>query len=836
MIEKLIGKKRVIAFLLAVIVIMVGVGLLMSFRLRILIEGYVEQQVTEQARTLAELSAEKFELELNELEDLAAKIPANVEPDDTLLDIVINDGESITMGLLCLDGTALRGVTLNFTEFPGIQDAFHGNSSICYKEGRGLLFTTPVYDEENVIYTLYKLYDESVLLEKFGISCYKGKGQAAVLDSKSRIVVPFSDAATATEDYLSRENVKASMQELFERMNVDTAAAICFKDTDGMNCLFISEVKQLGIYLVGTVPEDVLMKGLSTITALIMWVFGLLILLFAIGMIYLLSAEEKVRESNELREAKNIAEQANRAKSDFLANMSHEIRTPINAIMGMNEMVLRESRDETIRDYSVNIQNASKTLLSLINDILDFSKIEAGKMEIIPAAYDTAVFLNDVVNMIDIKAKQKNLEFRVDIDSSIPSMLYGDEVRNRQIIVNLLNNAVKYTKQGYIKLSVSAIRKEDRFTLRMQVSDSGIGIKEEDLNKLFEGFQRLDLEQNRNIEGTGLGLAITQRLVEQMNGSLDVSSVYGQGSVFTVYLPQEIRDEKPVGDFRQHLEAVAKKQADYRESFIAPNAKVLVVDDNEMNLAVVKALLKKTQVQVTVCMSGKECLALAAKEAFDIILLDHMMPEMDGIETLRRLKTGENNCSGVPVIALTANAIVGAKEEYIKAGFADYLSKPIEGGLLEKMLLKYIPESKLGSGTNEKPAPSPEAATEEKQEGSLINRKTGMRYCANDESMYREMLELFIESYDETITQINNALAAEDWKGYTVYVHSLKSSAMTIGAESLSAEAKELEFAGKDIKAGNNPEEKIAFIKEHNDKVMESFKKVVLEAQKILDE
>ncbi len=836
MIKKLKEKKRIIAFLSAVIVILIGVGLLMNLRLRSLIKGYVEQQVTEQARTLAMLSAEQFELEIYELENMAAKIPADVKEDDAVLDIVLNDSESITMGLLCLNGTALRGSTLNFADFPGIQDAFHGNSSVCYKEGQGLLFTTPVYDEENVIYTLYKLYDESGLLEKFGVSCYKGKGQVAILDQKGRIVVPFSDAAAETENYLQKENVAASMQELYKQMNVDTAAAICYNDTDGMNCLFISEVKQLGIYLVGTVPDDVLMEGVSNITTLIMWVFGLLILLFVIGMIYLLSAEEKVRESNELREAKNLAEQANRAKSDFLANMSHEIRTPINAIMGMNEMVLRESKDQTIRDYAVNIQSASKTLLSLINDILDFSKIEAGKMEIIPVTYDTALFLNDVINMIDIKAKQKQLDFRVDIDSSIPSMLYGDEVRNRQIIVNLLNNAVKYTKQGYVKLSVSAIREAEGLTLRMQVSDSGIGIKEEDLNKLFEGFQRLDLEQNRNIEGTGLGLAITHKLVEQMNGRMDVSSIYGQGSVFTVYLPQEIRDDRPVGDFRQHLEAVAKKQAEYKESFVAPDAKVLVVDDNEMNLAVVKALLKKTKVQVTTCTGGKECLEIAAKESFDIILLDHMMPEMDGIETLHRLKEGENKCSSVPVIALTANAIVGAKAEYIKAGFADYLSKPIEGDSLEKMLRRYITESKLSSGTSEKPASPPEAAAEKKEAGSCINRKTGMRYCADDEDMYREMLEVFAESYDETLANITESLASEDWKNYTIYVHGLKSSALTIGAESLSAAAKELEFAGKDIKAGNNTEEKIAFIKEHNDKVLDSLKAVVLEARQMLNE
>ncbi len=501
----------------------------------------------------------------------------------------------------------------------------------------------------------------------------------------------------------------------------------------------------------------------------------------------------------------------------------------------MNEMVLRESKDQTIRDYAVNIQSASKTLLSLINDILDFSKIEAGKMEIIPVTYDTVLFLNDVINMIDIKAKQKQLDFRVDIDNSIPAMLYGDEVRNRQVIVNLLNNAVKYTKQGYIKLSVSAIREADGVTLRIQVSDSGIGIKEDDLNKLFEGFQRLDLEKNRNIEGTGLGLAITHKLVEQMNGRMEVSSIYGQGSVFTVYLPQKVRDEKPVGDFRQHLEAVAKNQTEYKESFIAPDVKVLVVDDNEMNLAVVKALLKKTQVQVTVCMSGKDCLEIAAKESFDIILLDHMMPEMDGIETLHRLKTGENKCSGVPVIALTANAIVGAKAEYINAGFSDYLSKPIDGGALEKMLFKYIPKSKLKSGTNENFAPSPEVITEKEETGSCINRKLGLEHCGDDESLYRETLQLFIEIYDEKLISTNELLACEDWENYIVYVHGLKSSALTIGAESLSADARKLEYAGKDIKAGKNTEENIAFIKEHNDRVMDSLKTVVLEARKMLN-
>ncbi|MGN0319894.1 MAG: sensor histidine kinase, partial [Lachnospira sp.] len=433
-------KGRVTIFLAVVIVIMSVVGILMNFRLRSLLQSYVEKQVSQQAKTLAMLSAEQFELEIHNLESIAGNITSNVNKDSVIINSVIRDSENVTMGILCLDGTAIVGNPLEFSDFSGIQNAFRGNSSVCYKEGKGILFTTPIYDGENVRYTLYKLYDESILVDNFGLTCYGGKAEVAVIDKTGQVVVPFSDSKSDTNDLMEKSSVKNALTQLAEKMNIDTAAAVYYKDGDEGSFLFVAEVKQLGISLMGTVPREVIMTDIETVTTLILWVFGLMIVLFVIGMIYLLSAEEKVKESDELREAKKAAEHANRAKSDFLANMSHEIRTPINAIMGMNEMVLRESNDKNIREYAVSIQSASKTLLSLINDILDFSKIEAGKMEIVNAPYDVALFLNDVVNMTEIKAKQKQLDFQVEIDRELPSTLCGDEVRNRQIIVNILNN------------------------------------------------------------------------------------------------------------------------------------------------------------------------------------------------------------------------------------------------------------------------------------------------------------------------------------------------------------------------------------------------------------
>lgn len=398
--------------------------------------------------------------------------------------------------------------------------------------------------------------------------------------------------------------------------------------------------------------------------------------------------------TKQLIELKEEAERANEAKSSFLARMSHEIRTPINAVLGMNEMVLRETQSDNIREYAVNIHNAGKTLLSIINDILDLSKIESGKMEIIETDYDLGNLLVDIENMISMRAEEKNLNFKIVTNSELPRILHGDEMRIKQCAMNLLTNAVKYTEGGNVTIKVDFIdNKDGMINLRIVVSDTGIGIKEDELHMLFDPFTRLDLMKNKSVEGTGLGLSITKRLIGMMGGNLTVDSTYGKGSSFSFVIPQKVVGTENLGDYRAKTNAMNIPGKGSKRIFSAPRAKILAVDDNRVNITVVKGLLKRLQVQFDSALSGQECMDKIRQKHYDIILLDHMMPEMDGIETLRTMRQMEEyKHNQSVVIALTANAIVGAREEYLKEGFEDYLSKPIDSAQLEDMIRRYLPD------------------------------------------------------------------------------------------------------------------------------------------------
>ena len=396
----------------------------------------------------------------------------------------------------------------------------------------------------------------------------------------------------------------------------------------------------------------------------------------------------------ELEDAKEEAQKENASKSQFLANMSHEIRTPINAILGMNEMILRESEENSIQEYAQNIQSASEDLLSIVNEILDFSKVASGKMELVPVEYDVAALIRDCSTIVETRAAGKDLRLEVSCDESTPSKLCGDATRIRQIISNLLTNAVKYTPSGTITFRIRWAREKEGIKLIASVEDTGIGISEENQKRLFDTFERFDMEKNRNIEGTGLGLSITKQLVDLMKGEIGVYSELGKGSLFYVEIPQKVVSMEPIGKLNQEVN-VEQTKVD-KEKYHAPKAKILVVDDVRMNVRVIQSLLKRTKIQIDTATSGKECLVLAAENTYDLILLDHMMPEMDGVETFQKLRedtTGLNYAT--PVIALTANAIAGAKEEYKKLGFDDYLSKPMKGEELEEMIQTYLPEDKI---------------------------------------------------------------------------------------------------------------------------------------------
>ena len=509
-----------------------------------------------------------------------------------------------------------------------------------------------------------------------------------------------------------------------------------------------------------------------------------------------ISEQQQAYEAQILRLEKAAADSSNKAKGDFLAQMSHEIRTPINAVLGMNEMILRETTDENILEYSENIQTAGRTLLALVNSILDFSKIEDGKMEIIPVKYDTVSLINNLVNSVAERAKSKGLELKVIADPQLPCELVGDDVRVTQVIGNLLTNAVKYTEKGSVTFEIRC--KEfncDETTLWVSIRDTGIGIREEDLERMFESFTRLDTVRNRNIEGTGLGMAIVTKLLDLMGSKLSLKSVYGQGSEFYFELKQSVADPIPIGNaLEKKLSRIGVNQKQYKHY---TGASVLVTDDNDMNLKVVQNLLKLFDIKPDLAHSGEETIELMNKKHYDLLLLDHMMPKMDGIETFEALRDKGLLAGGTVVIALTANAVLGAKEMYLSKGFNNYLSKPIEVGELDDMLSNYLhlPSESAPVQVEETAVvpETPEFITKLSAQG--LDTDTGMMYCMYDAGFYKEMLSDFAASYEKHMGELNAALESGDMKLYRTNVHSLKSTAKSVGAMDISALALSLEEA-----------------------------------------
>ena len=806
------------------ILVLLLVGMLFQEKIGELLTNYTEHQTRRQAEALASQASEKLVTELENLAYIAAQIESNPQEIGRFMPAIVNDA-GVTHGLQSLDGRALYGETISPSMTSGIQTSFRGKSAITFLHGQGLLFTCPVFHARNIKYVLYRFYPMETIERRFSIGCYDDLGKVLVTTRDGDVIIPFMGNKPEDLEFYLSKSVQSGYEDMHREMEISVAAARAFQTGQEEMILFEAEIPGTDYLIAGFVPKEKASEGIGDIASLVRRVFGLLMLLVVVGTLYLLSVRVKIQESEELRKAKEIAEEASRAKSDFLSNMSHEIRTPINAILGMNEGILRECDDEGILAYAENVKAASSTLLGIVNDVLDFSKIEAGKIDILPVEYDLSSLLNDLVNMIQAQAAEKGLELLLDFDRETPKLLCGDEVRIKQVVTNILSNAVKYTEKGSITFSVGFDRvgsDPDGVMLHVAIRDTGIGIKPEDMGKLFSKFERIEETRNRHVEGTGLGMTITKNLLDKMGSTLQVESTYGVGSVFSFDLRQKVVAWEPLGDYATSFQAMLKNRKKYREAFTAPEALVLVADDNPMNLMVFKSLLKPTKVQIDTASNGDEGLQLALEKKYDVIFLDHMMPGKDGIETLHEIRARKDGLNAAtPVVCLTANAISGAREEYLAEGFDDYLSKPVDSGKLETLMLLYVPQEKV-KAAGEEEAESGEAESTEippilaPLEGQdWIDLPLGVENSGSAEA-YLPLLKIFYETIDERADEIDKFYADGNFKDYTIKVHALKSSARLVGATAFGEEAQKLENAGKI--------ENTEYIRAHHEAFMETFR------------
>jgi len=939
---KKIDRNRILYAAALIILGFVIVGIVCLFmwlKLNSITKTQVEKHVAGYSLMMAQSIDNTFRTEL----DILSELTALVDIETGEIDDIFEPQNGVIYGVMRIDGSFAYGEELSFSDYDGFFQAVKGNPSVSTNNNK-ILFTVPVYNGQNVRYVLYKCYDTAVLERKLNIICYGGMGECFLIDDKGNIILRSLGSESEISSLLNKDNENA-IETIRHSMNVNVSAA-AYGDKEKV--LFAAESDYEDFYVMGIVPSKAPAGEISLVIPLVLWTFGLLWLMIVIIIVFFVGAERKAKQSEELRLAKIAAEDANRAKSDFLANMSHEIRTPMNAIVGMCELILRENDiSNIVRERCVNIQNSGKSLLSIINNILDFSKIESGNMELIEDKFNISSVLEEVINMTVTRKGCKKIEIIVLADPNIPCGLIGDEVCIKQIIINLMTNAVKFTHSGAVTLSVSHIVQEDSIILKISVEDTGIGITEENLNRLFTSFQQLDTRKNRSIEGTGLGLAISKRLLTQMGGTINVSSVYGQGSVFSFEIPLKISDARPFIsvnepeklyaavfiDFEKIENSVVKKQyttlmneissllgvkmvhtvslselkttiserkithcfigkeeyienKDYFDkislelnvsliqditdsiqlpasikciykpfyvmsvalalnneadnynkierlsssvSFTAPKARVLIVDDAEINLKVASGLMQPYNMELITADSGPSAINKIRFQNIDLVFMDHMMPEMDGVEATRIIRSMNGEYyKKLPIIALTANAVNGAREMFKESDFNDFIAKPIELLALDRVLKKWIPADKIETLT------SKDNTTDDlKNNSNNINKEKhilvskGLTYTSGNKDVYYEILEMFVQDGIEKLEQLNSYVENEDWKNYIIKVHALKSTSLTIGAVMLSEFAKKLELAGKS--------EDFGIIRKENKKLLKLYNEVISEGRSLLE-
>lgn len=509
----------------------------------------------------------------------------------------------------------------------------------------------------------------------------------------------------------------------------------------------------------------------------------------------LMQTMKELEETKEVAlKAQAEAEQSNKVKSQFLANMSHELRTPINAIIGNSRFIIDETKESSTLEYAVYVEASGKTLITIVNDILDFTEIEAGKLTLQREPYSLLSVIRDLQMYAEYSARQKDLEIRLDMDENLPKTLIGDSTRLVQILFNLVSNALKYTEEGWVEIQFSWEGiSDDKGNLKVCVKDSGIGMTKEQLEKISESFTQAE----RNNQGVGLGLTIVTRLLHLMDSGLEIESTFGEGSDFSFSVPQDVEDGTPVGEISFATER-ALLDDHGEDSFTAPDARILAVDDYGMNLDLIRGMLRNTEIDVDTASKGEDALELLEKNTYHLLMLDHMMPGMDGVELLQEIRK-RGLCKDVPIIVITANAVAGSREQYLSEGFDDFISKPIIATRFMAMLRKYLPEHLIiEKGAMERPVVKDTEAGEKSflEQLDFLDTETGLTYCAGEEDFYREMLVSYLEN--DKRQDLAKAFGEEDTENYRILVHALKSTSLTIGATKLSEQAKALETAAKE--------------------------------------
>ena len=788
--EKKMRLPRIILEIVVLLCSLLAIGLLVQHRMSELLHTSLEHSVANTSRHVCSVVMERLTRELAIMRQTAnSLLNAPAEADNTFLALQRQLPSGVSIGWMRPDGSAICGEELWRDRFPDFSQVFRGNEVISYRAGHGLLFAVPVTHQGNVQSVIWRLFDDTVLEDVFDLAEH---GEAFLfLQERNSRILPKDILSAEKVAFLESAEIADGFDNVRDQLALKKSAAVLVDGPVGKHFLFGMNLAGSECAIMGHIPYTAVMGDIPHIYDLLIKVGALVLGLFAMVSIWLLIMHAKSEQKEISSREQSLHEETNHAKSAFLAAVSHDIRTPINVIMGMNEMILRKTDDAEIISYAHGARRAGESLIALIDDVFDLTYMESSGFHIAEKPYRTVSLIGDAVTMIKPEAIHKGLHFILDVDRSLPRELMGDCLRIQQIAVNLLSNAVKYTAKGHITFSVSYEPLDlEHITFIIEVRDTGIGIHEDDRSKLVRSFQRLDPMKNRHNDGTGLGLVITSELVQRMQGSIDVKSVYGQGSVFTVRLPQKIVDAEPIASKGKRPPLFQKVTG----TLEASGASVLVVDDNELNLLLTKRLLERTKMQVETCLTGQEALEKLAARPYDVVLLDYMMPMLDGAETLRRAKVMPT-CRKTIFIAFTADATEETRTRLMEEGFDNLLTKPVDGSKLESMLADYV-SGKSGASQYLQ-------VTEPVLDDVELDISLGLDASAGSREIYLELAGMFIKQKDEKKRALENAFLTKDWASYATLVHALKSSAMSVGGRGLIRIAENLEKATGELTQKN---------------------------------